>query len=608
MKKLLSLFLTLAMRCCLVPAALAADSDAKAAADTLNQLGLFQGTGTNADGTPRYELDRAPSRNEAVTMLVRLLGAESAAMAGKWETPFTDVPDWAKPYVGYAYANKLTNGTSATTFSGGNQATVSQYLTFVLRALGYESGTDFEWDKAWELSDKLGITKGAYNAESAFLRGDVAKISLAGLAGKMKDGSGTLADKLIKDGAFTREAYDAAMAGKKPLVLSNGGVKLTVPAEYADLLIAKAPEKNAEGVLFTVSEKASVEAAKALGEEYDGAGWLFDIARISEDELHQKLCNDMSGQDEIGRDDNGGIYMLYRPTDVRLVRENNEEMMKATEQWSKLNEWAGSVGKSFIAENPGLVAETRTNTELDIYLNRLAYMPETKYTLSTLDYGPLNGDGFDATLYLEKLVNGVTYEVVDEEAPDGEYAVLSFPEDDIRFDFFFAEGKENYIRQVWNEGKNELLYKANFDYFELQASKLMHDWYNELADFTGANMGYTPDDLVGKWAEKIAGRCQIEITKSKVAGEYDVTIHWGSSAWESSNWTMTAKGSNFPVGRMSYDNAKLVIRTYSSETEYTDKVQYENGTGEFYLNSANELIWIDNVDHAAENCVFVSVD
>ena len=210
MKKLLPLLLVLIMLCCLGPAALAASQDAKASADTLHELGLFQGTGTNADGTPQYDLDRAPTRNEAVTMLVRLLGAESAAKDGSWDTPFTDVPDWAKPYVGYAYANGLTNGTGAATFGGSSLVTASQYLTFVLRALGYESGSDFQWDKAWELSDKLGITNGTYDANSAFVRGDVAKVSVAALAGALKDSDDTLADKLVRDGVFTRAAYDAA--------------------------------------------------------------------------------------------------------------------------------------------------------------------------------------------------------------------------------------------------------------------------------------------------------------------------------------------------------------------------------------------------------------
>jgi len=133
--------LTIIILISIVPVASAATTEAIDAANSLYSLGLFQGTGINTDGTPIYDLDRAPTRHEAVTMLVRLLGKESEALSGTWSTPFTDVADWAKPYVGYA--NNLTTGTSETTFSGNNTVTATQYITFVLRALGYSSETDF---------------------------------------------------------------------------------------------------------------------------------------------------------------------------------------------------------------------------------------------------------------------------------------------------------------------------------------------------------------------------------------------------------------------------------------------------------------------------------
>lgn len=157
------------------------------AAKKLYAKGLFQGTGTDEDGNPVFDLDRTPTRAEAVTMLVRLLGKEDEAKTGTWTTPFTDVADWAKPYVGYAYANGLTTGTSATTFGGNATVNASQYLTFVLRALGYESGTDFQWNKAWELSDQIGLTSGEYNANTTdFTRGDVALISYTSLSADKK--------------------------------------------------------------------------------------------------------------------------------------------------------------------------------------------------------------------------------------------------------------------------------------------------------------------------------------------------------------------------------------------------------------------------------------
>ena len=89
------------------------------------------------------------------------------------------------------------------------------------------------------------------------------------------------------------ESTDASEAGALTLTAANG-MKLTVPAEYSSLVVYDTPQDSPDGVLFSVYEKASVEAAKAQALEYDGAGWLFDIRRISEDELHEMLCYDMS--------------------------------------------------------------------------------------------------------------------------------------------------------------------------------------------------------------------------------------------------------------------------------------------------------------------------
>jgi len=170
--------LVIAMLLSMATVAFGAEDEAKKAADSLNKLGLFAGTGTNPDGTPIYNLEGIPTRSQAITMLVKLLGKETEAINGTWEIPFTDVANWAKSFVGYAYANGLTAGTSATTFGGNDPVTATQYLTFVLKALGYEVGKDFQWNKAWELSDQLGITDGRYNEVNPdFLRGDIAMIS-----------------------------------------------------------------------------------------------------------------------------------------------------------------------------------------------------------------------------------------------------------------------------------------------------------------------------------------------------------------------------------------------------------------------------------------------
>ncbi len=222
MKRMVSILLSVVLVLSMIPAAFAAEVDFKAATDNLYQLGLVSGTGTDANGDPIYELDRAPTRSEAITVLVKLLGKADEASKGVWNMPFTDVPGWAQSFVGYAYANGLTAGTSATTFGGNDLVTAAQYITFVLKALGYSANGDFQWDKAWELSDKLGITGGRYNADTTtFLRGDVFAISEAALRMKLKDSNQTLAEKLIAAGAFTRNQYNRVYGISMPELTSE---------------------------------------------------------------------------------------------------------------------------------------------------------------------------------------------------------------------------------------------------------------------------------------------------------------------------------------------------------------------------------------------------
>ena len=70
MKKRLScIILTLVMIISLVPFAAAASDAATEAAEALYELGLFKGTGTNPDGMPIFDLDKTPTRNQAIIML-----------------------------------------------------------------------------------------------------------------------------------------------------------------------------------------------------------------------------------------------------------------------------------------------------------------------------------------------------------------------------------------------------------------------------------------------------------------------------------------------------------------------------------------------------------
>ena len=264
-KRTLAFALALCLVLALSPGALAVElTDAGTAAGELHEMGLFEGTSENADGTPVFELERAPTRAEAVTMLVRLLGREDAALAGNWDTPFTDVPAWAEPYVGYAYTRGFTDGTGATTYGSGASVTASQYITFVLRALGYESGTDFEWDAAWELSDEIGLTSGEYGASTRnFTRGDVAIISLGALSCKLKCSDTNLMDTL------TGELEEFAFDGVGTFYLPGDSDADTYFVDNSDVSEVYITTENVEAmaIYYSISEYEMPEDLNALYEE-----------------------------------------------------------------------------------------------------------------------------------------------------------------------------------------------------------------------------------------------------------------------------------------------------------------------------------------------------
>ena len=66
--------------------------DRNAMAEALQSLSLFRGTGSGIGSG--YELEKTPTRAEALIMLIRMLGEEKAALACTASQPIVDVPDW----------------------------------------------------------------------------------------------------------------------------------------------------------------------------------------------------------------------------------------------------------------------------------------------------------------------------------------------------------------------------------------------------------------------------------------------------------------------------------------------------------------------------------
>lgn len=230
-RKIVLLLLVMLMALALPALAFAAaQTQEELETQALKSLGLFSGTDYGD------QLHRQPTRMESAVMLIRLLGMEETAKAENNRHPFTDVPDWADAYAGYCYAHGLSAGVSETRFGTEEPSSLNQYLTFVLRALGYrdQAGTDgrtvdFSWGEAasfaasiglWNEPDRSTLPKadGANgNVTTAFPRGDMVRISWNALSTALAGSQKTLAQSLIEKGVFTQEQYD----GTKTLVAAG---------------------------------------------------------------------------------------------------------------------------------------------------------------------------------------------------------------------------------------------------------------------------------------------------------------------------------------------------------------------------------------------------
>lgn len=227
----------------------------------LDELGLFQGTEQG------YELDRTMTRAEGAVMLVRLLGEEADAKVSVYQTPFTDVPDWAQLYVGWLYENKLTNGTSKTTYSPNDPMHFEQYAWFTGRAAGFTDN-----DVA---AGKTPLSAEAYRREygNEITRGQAVALSMDTLYAQMSGETRTLADHLIAQEVFTQADWNRVKADfehAKGIVQTPGAVSTSAlpPCQF----------QTVDGVQYAIDD-APDSAVISPAPVSDVPDWTFQGGR-----------------------------------------------------------------------------------------------------------------------------------------------------------------------------------------------------------------------------------------------------------------------------------------------------------------------------------------
>ncbi len=238
-------------------------------ASRLYELGVLLGDGVN------FHLDQLPDRQQACVMVVRMRGEEEAALAayeaGEITCPFTDVTDeWVKPYLAWLYEKKITLGVGEGKF-GNSVCTAQDYVTFMLRALGYTVAWDPNsgWPDVF-YADVLDFARGLdlwderLDCEPSFHRGVMSAVTYQTLAADVKGTEDRLLSHLAQTGAVDAERaqpildlYDkvdaAAALETAAFSLNSNGIRMTghmVQDEYHVRSVINAAAGNTEETAY----------------------------------------------------------------------------------------------------------------------------------------------------------------------------------------------------------------------------------------------------------------------------------------------------------------------------------------------------------------------
>lgn len=233
MKKLLAFFLVALALCFAVSAAELPDTD-YGCATMLYDLHMLAGKGAAPDGSVDFDLYGDLTRAEAIVQVIRFLGVESTVKNGSYPHPFTDVPAWADKYIGYAYQQGITGGRSAAQFAPDDTVDAAQFLTLLLRAIGYSDAQgDFSWDAPFALAKEIGMCKWE-SAPATFARADAFRTCANTLYASDKNGAPVYA-ALTGAGVFTlAELENAAAAAKHAADPQTAGYYVLSVADYLD--------------------------------------------------------------------------------------------------------------------------------------------------------------------------------------------------------------------------------------------------------------------------------------------------------------------------------------------------------------------------------------
>ena len=182
-------------------------------ADNVEAIEVIQAVGVmSGDDKGNFNPDQKVTRGEMAVVMANLLNLKVNDFLNA-KLPFTDVPQWAVPYVAACYADGITAGISATEFGFNYEVTTAQAALMMMKALGYfQFMPDFGND--WQLAtikqgSKIELFEGIdAGASAALTRNEVAQLALNTLESDMVYYTGSQGTNInLPDGTSVISGY-----------------------------------------------------------------------------------------------------------------------------------------------------------------------------------------------------------------------------------------------------------------------------------------------------------------------------------------------------------------------------------------------------------------
>ena len=458
------------------------------------------------DENGNFNPDKMVTRAEMATVMANLLGlkAEDFKTAS---IPFTDVPEWARPYVAACYASGVTSGTSATTYGSNDPVTAVQASLMLMKALGYfQYQSDFGGD--WQIATIKqassidlfnGINTGANDALS---RDNVAQLALNALEATMvqptKNGSTiivgdititgdveykdvtssadyakAMADKVLDDGKY------AVQLGEK---LFNGSLKIDT-AVTSDAFARPARTWNYKGEQVIVAadtadyilngEVTGKELFNTVGETLADSGkytWTINLDGNTGSTFSQ---GDVSKSNDTALTGTGNGTVM----EIFITKEYVSSNEKGTVVVSIVNTYAGQISSvkgeddvdedeapyvivSDLSQSPVADGESYEATGFDVDdVVLFTYSQKTSAIESMVSARKISGQVTKVTAGESFVVGGQTYEY-SAQFKTSDYITTGSVDEDV---VFYLDGQGYVIAIGEAEASNDYAYVIGYE-------------------------------------------------------------------------------------------------------------------------------------------------